>query len=91
MAKAETWDWSSAKAHLKGEKDQFLSRPDWLTQEQRGDYISFFNREGNDSPIRKATSTGRPLGGSNFTQKIGRMLGRDLTPKKGGRPKKGVL
>jgi len=37
--------------------------------------------------IRRATSTGRPLGSEGFTKKLERTLGRDLFPKKGGRPK----
>jgi len=88
VAKAEDWAWSSARAHLKGEMDRILSLPDWLTENERDNYIRFFREIGNDDIIRKATSTGRPLGGIEFIKRIGELLGRDLKLKKGGRPKK---
>ncbi|RLA92910.1 MAG: transposase [Deltaproteobacteria bacterium] len=88
VTKAEDWTWSSAMAHLKGEKDEVLSIPDWLTEGERESYLEFCREKGNDDIIRKATSTGRPLGGIEFIEKIGELLGRELKPKKGGRPKK---
>ena len=88
VGKAEDWGWSSARAHLKGEMDGILSLPDWLPEDERKSYIRFCGEKGNDYIIRKATSTGRPLGGIEFIEKIGKLLGRDLKLKKGGRPKK---
>ena len=41
-----------------------------------------------NAAIRRATSTGRPLGSEVFIKKLERILNRDLSPKKGGRPKK---
>jgi len=41
-----------------------------------------------EEEIRKATSTGRPFGSIGFIEHVERVLGRQLKPKKGGRPKK---
>jgi hypothetical protein len=41
-----------------------------------------------NAAIRRATSTGRPLGGEGFIRKLEKRLNRDLFPKKGGRPKR---
>jgi len=38
--------------------------------------------------LRRHEGTGRPLGERPFIQRIGRLLGRDLTPRKPGRPRK---
>jgi hypothetical protein len=38
--------------------------------------------------IRKATATGRPLGDMSFIEILEKMTGRQLRPKKGGRPEK---
>jgi hypothetical protein len=40
-----------------------------------------------NAAIRRATSTGRPLGEEGFIKKLEKRLNRDLFPKKGGRPK----
>ena len=76
VKKAEDWNWSSARTHLKGCKDAVLSHSDWLTQDKRDNYIWFFTQEGNDDIIRKVTSTGRPLGSIGFVEKIGELLRR---------------
>jgi len=41
-----------------------------------------------DATIRRATSTGRPVGSERFIKKLERILGLHLFPKKGGRPKR---
>jgi len=54
-----------------------------------GEYLA-----GEDLPamarlLRRGESTGRPLGDETFMTKVGRLLNRDLTPKKPGpKPKK---
>lgn len=88
VGKPELWKWSSAKAHIKGEKDSYLSKDSWLDNSERGEYQVFVNHEWNDEEIRKATSTGRPLGSDGFIDKLEEELMRSLRPKKAGRPKK---
>lgn len=88
VEKPEDWEWSSASAKLV--RDGALSLTDWLDENEREQYLRF--RMGKetvkDNEIRKATSTGRPLGNRNFYQIIEERLRRDLLPKKGGRPRK---
>lgn len=53
-------------------------------------YRAFLKQEdeGINETIRHSTSTGRPLGSEKFIKKLEKMVGRDLFPKKGGRPKR---
>ena len=44
-------------------------------------------REEINATLRRATSTGRPLGGEGFIRKLEKRLNRDLFPKKSGRSK----
>ena len=41
--------------------------------------------------LRRATRTGRLLGGESFVKRLEGMLGRKLNPKRTGRPKKAVV
>jgi putative transposase len=88
IKKAEDWKWSSARAHISGHKDEHLRLFDWLSPAERADYGRFLNDSGNDDEIRKATSTGRPLGDVSFVEKLEELLGRHLKPKKRGRPRR---
>jgi putative transposase len=85
---AEDWKWSSASAHVKGIYDRFLTYPDWLDEKERENYRIFLKEFSDESIIRKATATGRPIGTDEFAEMIGRRLNRMLKPKKGGRPRK---
>ncbi len=38
--------------------------------------------------LRRATATGRPLGGEAFVERLEKELGRKLNPRRTGRPKK---
>jgi len=51
-------------------------------------YKCFIEGDGMNDEIRKVTATGRPLGSISFIEKMEKMTGRHLRPKKGGRPKK---
>lgn len=86
--KAEEWKWSSARARLKGEKNFILSVDNWLDDTEIDTYRRFVNNEGMENEIRKATSTGRPLGCIKFIEHLEGVLERQLKPAKGGRPKK---
>jgi putative transposase len=86
------WDyqWSSARHWIEGYSDPVLLGADWLDPNQREEYRKFLSQqdEGVLAHIRKATSTGRPLGTPEFIKNLEIELQRSLHPKKAGRPKK---
>lgn len=84
--RVEDWKWSSARAHISGTPDRAINLFDWLDKSERSDYARFVSEDGKDDQIRKATSTGRPLGSSTFLEILERQLGRSLKPSKRGRP-----
>lgn len=86
--KAEEWKWSSARFHLKGGKDEFVNLHEWMEENERKEYQRFVEEMGKEEEIRRATSTGRPLGNTGFVKELEDKLGRRLKPRKGGRPKK---
>lgn len=89
VKKAEACKWSSAKAHIMGFRDDILSK-NWLDEKERKAYKEFMIEEDKevDTLIRKATSTGRPLGTERFIKTLEKLLDRGLLPKRAGRPKK---
>lgn len=89
VKKAEGYKWSSAKAHIMGFRDDILSK-NWLDEKERKAYKDFMIEDDKevDLLIRKATSTGRPLGTELFLKTLEKVLDRGLLPKKAGRPKK---
>lgn len=90
VKRAEDYRWSSARAHILGIKDNVLSGEYWFNKEEIRSYKEFLRRDAaeTDERIRRATSTGRPLGSDEFIKKLERITKRDLFPRKGGRPKK---
>jgi len=90
VKKAEDYKWSSARAHLAGIKDDVLSADSQFNEKEIKSYREFIRRDDTetDGAVRRATSTGRPLGSEGFVKKLEKILKRDLLPKKGGRPKK---
>jgi putative transposase len=84
--RVEDWKWSSACSHINGIPDRTINLFDWLDRSERSGYTSFVSEDGKDDHIRKATSTGRPLGSSIFLETLERQLGRSLKPNKRGRP-----
>jgi len=88
--RSEDYRWSSARAHLLGTKDELLSEPSWLSEEDRSDYAAFLLRENEDAEnhLRKATRTGRPFGSESFIDGLELKLQQSLRPRKPGRPKK---
>lgn len=89
--KPEEYLWSSAKAHILGGKDPFLT-PDstWLTSRKRKAYAEYINMPDQklDDAIRSSTRTGRPFGSENFIDRLETLVQRPLRPGKPGRPPK---
>ena len=82
-----TWAWSSAKAHLSGKSDGLVAIAPLL--DRVGDWKAFLgNGIAMDAveAIRGRERTGHPLGGTDFLAQLEQRLGRDVTPRKPGRP-----
>jgi putative transposase len=89
VERAEDYAWSSARAHLRGERDGITDLQEWATQWNPGDWREFMSAPSlNDEPIRESTHRGRPLGSAEFVARLEANMKRRLTPGKGGRPKK---
>jgi putative transposase len=83
--------WSSAAAHLGMDRGPGLDLGVWShtwTPEAWRDYLAEYRDGVETEAIRKSTHTGRPLGSTDFIQRLERSLKRRLTPNKGGRPKR---
>ena len=90
VKRAEDYQWSSARAHVLDIKDNLLSNESWFNEKEIKSYKEFLSKDAKEinAAIRRATSTGRPLGSEGFIKKLERILKRNLFPKKGGRHKK---
>lgn len=88
VLQAEDWRWSSARAHTRGERDATVSQPDWLEGSDRKAYRQFLNESGDENEIRRATSTGRPIGDVGFVARLEGVLKRRLAALPRGRPRK---
>ena len=89
MQRAEEYKWSSARAHLNKETDNFLS--DFCLLEEIKDwsrYLQIDEREEDLWLFRRHGATGKPLGSSEFIEELSRKLKIDLRPKKKGRKPK---
>ena len=87
---AEEYLWSSARVHLKGFSDDRVILGDWLEPSEREGYAVFVATDDaeQNTNIRKATRTGRPLGTESFIDTIEYKLNRTVRAKKAGRPRK---
>ena len=85
----ENWEWSSARAHLKGCDDGIVKvaalldrMPDWRT------FLAGGLDEASMEAIRSHGRTGHPLGSTKFFDKLEAILERNVRPRKPGRPRK---
>jgi hypothetical protein len=83
----------SAKAHATGQSDG-IAETDWLRDRTAGwvctwrDFLLERDETDLATRLRHGETTGRPIGDRPFVKTIGRILGRDLLPKKPGRKPK---
>jgi putative transposase len=90
VEKAETYRWSSAKAHITGAVDNLLGATSWLSPHEQDTYAEFVAAEDEetDNAIRKATRTGRPFGSESFVDLLEFQLKQPLKARRKGRPYK---
>jgi putative transposase len=91
VPQAEMWPWSSALAHTSSSKsDVHLElgtwRKRWIPDSWK-EYLSAGETASEIKSIRQCTHTGRPLGGLDFVKSLEETTERQLTPRKGGRPR----
>ena len=89
--RAGAWPWSSAQAHLAGQDDGLVAVAPLL--ERVPDWKKFLLTGVEDAPLdalRRHSRTGHPLGGDGFYAALARILGRDVRPRRRGRPGKTV-
>ncbi len=89
VARAEDYVWSSCRATITNRGDDLVHSYQWLGDAERKEYKRFLQQtdDGTERLIRRATSTGRPLGDDRFIKRIERAVSRTLMPGKAGRPK----
>lgn len=86
VERAEDWAWSSVRAHLAEEDDALVAvRP---ALERYGDFAAFLGVPADYTEpwqmLRKAETTGRPIGASDWVDEIEKLTGRVLAPQKRG-------
>ena len=86
---AAQWPWSTARAHLSGRDDALVNAASLLAI--IGDWQGLLESavsEEETRALRGHGRTGRPLGDGAFLARLEGLVGRNLTPQKGGRPRK---
>ncbi len=85
VKRARDWQWSSARAHLKGRDDGLVTVapllnlvPDWSA------FLGAGLSDAEYETIRRGERTGRPLGTPGFIAKLEKRLGRPLARRKPG-------
>jgi putative transposase len=89
VARAEDWPWSSVRAHLAG-RDDALVKTAPLAVRVRADLPRFFEADVAAEALKKlrrATATGRPLGGAAWMKALEQSSGRALHEPARGRPR----
>ncbi|MCD6487031.1 MAG: transposase [Syntrophobacterales bacterium] len=84
------YPWSSCRATVEGIGDELITsslRFDANDRAAYGDFVMQYDSV-MDENIRRATSTGRPLGSVDFVEGLEKLLSRKLLGAKVGRPKK---
>jgi putative transposase len=93
---AADWRWSSARAHATGQDpDGFLTMASWSSEFGCNQWRWELGMAPEDDvwarQFREATSRGRPLGSTEFVERLEQESGRMLRPQKVGRPPKKLL
>ncbi len=89
VRRPEEYPYSSAKAHLLGEKDPLLGEPLFGKSELK-DYKVFMKgveEQSLQEEIRRKARLGKPLGNGRFSESLSLKLGRNLAFRTKGRPR----
>ncbi len=89
VKKAQTYRWSSAKAHLSGVDDGLVKVKPMLDRVENWTELLASGEQGEFDVVRMHERTGRPLGMDGFIEKVSCMVGRDLSKKKPGPKQRG--
>ncbi len=88
VRRPEDWAWSSAAAHLTGTSDDLVRVAPLL--ERVGDWATFLGGGASDEDsvkdIRAHERSGNALGSAGFLDQLKARLGKDVTPRRPGRP-----
>lgn len=90
VKKAERYPYSSARAHVGGEKDGILGEA-LFSEKERKDYIRLLHErlpEPEMDRIRYHTRAGRPLGDEAFVKILEKKLKRSFSSRRRGRPRR---
>ena len=92
VRRAETYRWSSARAHVAGTADPLLSEgcPLVETIADWADFLAPADDEHWTGEFRRSTRTGRPVGSTSFVSEMEVRLDRTLKAEPRGRPRKRV-
>jgi putative transposase len=88
VARAADWPWSSVRAHIDGRHDPLIT-PSRLAERLGNEASSFFEADVEEEArvkLRRASSTGRPLGAAAWVKALEASTGRTLAPRPMGRP-----
>ena len=89
VKRAEDWEWSSVRAHLAGKDDGLVTVGPVV--ERYGDFASLLDSGDGETDneawtaLRRAETTGRPVGGARWLAELERSTGLKLAPQKRGR------
>jgi len=85
VARPEDWKWSSARAHISGVDDALVTVRPVLDRIPHLKDLLHAGMEDDFSELRRAESTGRPLGASEFVAGLQSRLGRKIARRAPGR------
>jgi len=90
VPQAQDWQWSSVAAHLSGKDDKLVKVAPIL--ERYREFGAFLGQTTEDSTafksLRQSETTGRPLGGEEWMEKLEKLTGRAMKPQKRGPKRK---
>jgi REP-associated tyrosine transposase len=89
VGRAEDYEWSSARAHVRKEHHPLLTPSPF--ESSVGDWARYLRQKDDPEHVKEFVDrekTGRPLGNDDFIKRLERLSGRILTPGPRGRPRK---
>jgi putative transposase len=89
VAKAEEYEYSSAKYHVQDHEDVIVKRnPFKASIDDWGEFLKQGVSQDWVKMLRRRTQTGRPCGNDKFVTQLEEMTGRELNPRRTGRKRK---